>query len=143
MRASKSTPIGGVSQHQTIDLAQFRPGVRFGTIRGAQSPLTGRPFFEQRTERARVAPSEVCFGPFRLLPSQFLLLEGDKPVPLGSRALEVLIVLLERVGQLVRPPSLGSDPRRRRRANSPVFSVPRLDFSRTRTSKILATNSSR
>ena len=30
-----------------------------------------------------------------------LLLEGDKPAPLGSRALEILIVLLERPGELV------------------------------------------
>ena len=44
---------------------------------------------------------EVSFGPFRLLPTQFLLLEGDKPVPLGSRALEILIVLLERPGELI------------------------------------------
>jgi len=36
-----------------------------------------------------------------LIPAQFLLLEGDKPVRLGSRALEILIVLLERPGELV------------------------------------------
>jgi DNA-binding winged helix-turn-helix (wHTH) protein len=45
--------------------------------------------------------SEIAFGSFRLLPAQFLLLEGDKPVRLGSRALEILIVLLERPGELV------------------------------------------
>ena len=44
---------------------------------------------------------EVSFGPFRLLPAQLLLLEGDKPVPLGSRALHILMVLLERPGELV------------------------------------------
>jgi DNA-binding winged helix-turn-helix (wHTH) protein len=44
---------------------------------------------------------EISFGPFRLLPAQFLLLEGDKPVALGSRALAILIVLLERPGALV------------------------------------------
>ena len=32
---------------------------------------------------------------------QLLLLEGDKPVPLGSRALDILIALLERRGELV------------------------------------------
>ncbi|MDL2400280.1 winged helix-turn-helix domain-containing protein [Rhizobium mayense] len=32
---------------------------------------------------------------------QFLLLERGKPVPLGSRALEILIALLERPGELV------------------------------------------
>ena len=45
--------------------------------------------------------SGSTFGPFRLLPMQFLLLEGDKQVPLGSRALEILIALLERRGELV------------------------------------------
>jgi DNA-binding response OmpR family regulator len=44
---------------------------------------------------------EISFGPFRLLPAQFLLLEGDKPVSLGSRAMHILIVLLERAGELV------------------------------------------
>ena len=44
---------------------------------------------------------EILFGPFRLLPAQFLLLEGDKPVPLGSRALHILMVLLERPGEVI------------------------------------------
>jgi DNA-binding winged helix-turn-helix (wHTH) protein len=44
---------------------------------------------------------EISFGPFRLLPAQFLLLEGDKPVLLGSRAMHILIALLERPGELV------------------------------------------
>ena len=50
---------------------------------------------------ARAAPAEISFGAFRLCPTQFLLLEGDNPVPIGSRALEILIVLLERPGELV------------------------------------------
>ena len=58
-------------------------------------------FFEKRTESADVQLTKVSFGPFCLLPTQFLLLEGDKPVPLGSRALEILIALLERRGELV------------------------------------------
>src|SRR5262249_24107397 len=41
------------------------------------------------------------FGPFRLIPSQFLLLEDDKPMSLGSRALSILIALLERPGELI------------------------------------------
>jgi DNA-binding winged helix-turn-helix (wHTH) protein len=48
-----------------------------------------------------VPANKFSFGPFCLLPTQFLLLEGDKPVLLGSRALEILIVLLERRGELV------------------------------------------
>ena len=44
---------------------------------------------------------EISFGPFRLLPTQLLLSEGDKPVQLEDRALEILIVLLERPGELI------------------------------------------
>jgi len=58
-----------------------------------------RPF--KPSKPAGATTSEVSFGPFRLLPAQFLLMEGDQPVPLGSRALHILIVLLERPGQLV------------------------------------------
>jgi DNA-binding winged helix-turn-helix (wHTH) protein len=41
------------------------------------------------------------FGSFRLLPRQRLLLSGDEPVRLGSRALDILIALVERAGDLV------------------------------------------
>src|SRR5262245_10078670 len=44
---------------------------------------------------------EVSFGPFRLFPARQQLLEGDRPVRLGSRALGILIVLLERHGELI------------------------------------------
>src|SRR5437870_4979689 len=43
----------------------------------------------------------ISFGPFRLLPAQRLLLEGDKPVRLGSRALDILIAMVDRPGELV------------------------------------------
>jgi len=48
-----------------------------------------------------IAASEISFGPFRLFPKEGLLLEADKPVRLGSRALDLLIALVERPGQLV------------------------------------------
>jgi DNA-binding winged helix-turn-helix (wHTH) protein len=41
------------------------------------------------------------FGPFRLLPGQRLLLEGEKPVRVGSRALEILMVLVANAGRLM------------------------------------------
>src|ERR1700730_8380043 len=41
------------------------------------------------------------FGPFCLLPTQRLLLESGKPLRLGSRALDILITLVERPGELV------------------------------------------
>jgi predicted ATPase/DNA-binding winged helix-turn-helix (wHTH) protein len=45
--------------------------------------------------------SALHFGPFRLLRSQKLLLEGDKPLRLGSRAFDILTVLAERAGDIV------------------------------------------
>ena len=43
----------------------------------------------------------ISFGPFRLLAAQRLLLEGDKPVRLGSRAFDILTALVERAGEVV------------------------------------------
>src|SRR6266404_4197678 len=42
-----------------------------------------------------------AFGPFRLLAAQRLLLEGDTPVRLGSRAFDILAALVERSGEVV------------------------------------------
>ena len=47
------------------------------------------------------AEHATAFGPFHLLPRQRLLLEAGKPVRLGSRALNILIALPERPGELV------------------------------------------
>jgi DNA-binding winged helix-turn-helix (wHTH) protein len=41
------------------------------------------------------------FGPFRLLPRQNLLLQDGNPIPLGSRAFEILVALIERAGELL------------------------------------------
>lgn len=41
------------------------------------------------------------FGSFRLLPAQRLLLEGESPVQLGSRAFDLLVALVERAGQVL------------------------------------------
>ena len=49
----------------------------------------------------RSAESAICFGSFKLLPVQRLLLEGGRPVRLGSRALDILIALIERPGELI------------------------------------------
>jgi predicted ATPase/DNA-binding winged helix-turn-helix (wHTH) protein len=43
----------------------------------------------------------ILFGPFRLIPAQRLLLEGNKPVRLGSRAFEILVALVERAGEVI------------------------------------------
>ena len=41
----------------------------------------------------------ISFGPFRLVPTQRLLLEDDNPVRVGSRALDILTALVERPGE--------------------------------------------
>jgi len=82
-------------------LEQFHPEPELDVGRAIQGPDAARPLFEKRTGSAGATPPDVAFGPFRLLATQFLLLEGDNPVQLGSRALEILIALLERRGELV------------------------------------------
>jgi len=43
----------------------------------------------------------IRFGPFHLMPAQRLLLKGRKPLHIGSRALDILIALVERPSELV------------------------------------------
>src|SRR5271155_3997704 len=45
--------------------------------------------------------SAISFGPFRFVAARRLLLEGDKPVRLGSRAFDILTALVERAGEVV------------------------------------------
>src|SRR5246127_2644042 len=47
-------------------------------------------------------PKDVLsFGPFSLFAAERLLKKGDEPMPLGGRALDVLIALAERAGEVV------------------------------------------
>jgi DNA-binding winged helix-turn-helix (wHTH) protein/DNA-binding MarR family transcriptional regulator len=43
----------------------------------------------------------IFFGPFRLRPSERVLKKGDQPVKLGSRAFDILLVLVQHVGEVV------------------------------------------
>lgn len=43
----------------------------------------------------------AAFGPFRLHASSRLLQRGEVPVPVGGRAMDILIALVERVGEVV------------------------------------------
>src|SRR5262249_36759314 len=81
-------------------MVQSHPEPCLFVSRALRRPDTNGSFHERRTP-AGAAPIEVSFGPFRLLRTQFLLLEGDSPAPVGSRALEILIVLLEQAGEVV------------------------------------------
>ena len=78
MRASESTAVFGRSPWlRASALKQFHPEPGLDEGR-AVHPNTDKPFFAKRTEPAGIASTEVSFGPFRLLPTQFLLLEGGK-----------------------------------------------------------------
>ena len=83
------------------ELFRFIPKSGLNVRHAAQRQDMDKAIFEKRTESADVPPTKVSFGPFCLLPTQFLLLEGDRPVSLGSRALEILTALLERRGEPV------------------------------------------
>jgi predicted ATPase/DNA-binding winged helix-turn-helix (wHTH) protein len=56
---------------------------------------------ETEGEGAASPDRSIWFGPFCLKPSAHLLLEADTPVHIGGRALDLLIVLVERAGQIV------------------------------------------
>ena len=43
----------------------------------------------------------VSFGPFRLFAAERQLKKGDEPLHLGGRALDTLIALVERAGEVV------------------------------------------
>ena len=101
MRVSGSTDFGRFPRRHAPTLQQFHPRQALDVRRAVYSLGMDEPFFTRKIEPALTATTEISFGPFRLLPTQFLLLEGDKPVHLGSRALEILIVLLEHPGGLV------------------------------------------
>ena len=101
MRTSGST--AGLERLSCLQMpvAQVHREQRSDVRRAVQSAVVQNSFFEKPRGSAGAGRIEISFGPFRLLPTQFLLLEGDKPVSLGSRALEILIALLERPGELV------------------------------------------
>jgi DNA-binding winged helix-turn-helix (wHTH) protein len=47
-----------------------------------------------------------AFGSFRVIPAQRILLEDGKPLRLGSRALDILVTLVERAGETIRKDQL-------------------------------------
>src|ERR1700736_5215470 len=47
-----------------------------------------------------------AFGSFRLIPAQRMLFEDGKPLRLGSRALDILVTLVESAGETIRKDQL-------------------------------------
>jgi len=60
-----------------------------------------QPTFIAAHQTSRSCAGEIAFGPFRLVPAQRLLLEGETPVRVGTRAMEILIALVEKPGVLL------------------------------------------
>jgi len=65
-------------------------------------PILGLAMYDHETETQGVTLNrEACFGPFRLIPSRRLLLCDGKPIRLGAPAHNVLVVLVEKAGEIV------------------------------------------
>src|SRR5215813_8719563 len=80
------------------------PGIvdRVGTPADTPSQVKSGKMLLRMDDRSATSAERVAsFGPFRLFPAQQLLLEGETPVRIGTRALEILNVLVERAGELV------------------------------------------
>jgi Transcriptional regulatory protein, C terminal len=53
-------------------------------------------------DRRNSGPQDVLsFGPFSLFAAERLLKKTDEPIPMGGRALDILIVLAQRAGEVV------------------------------------------
>ena len=52
-------------------------------------------------DAAKPTPRSYAFGPFLLIPERQLLLQGEKRVRIGGRALDILTALVERPGDVV------------------------------------------
>jgi DNA-binding winged helix-turn-helix (wHTH) protein len=77
----------------------LEPGNGAGLFVSSQQADRPAPANDEMTGSSRV--TAIRFGAFCLRPKQRLLLEADQPVHLGSRALDILITLIERHGALV------------------------------------------
>ena len=87
---------GAAAEPDTEDVAglvQRVSGAGVGQVRFARSVGD--------FEACPIDGGAISFGPFRLVPTQRLLLEDNNPVRVGSRALEILTALVERPGELV------------------------------------------
>jgi DNA-binding winged helix-turn-helix (wHTH) protein len=92
--ASARHPSSPLSEEPCPPLSPSKSPADAGADSGNQHPSA---------EPVRVNGGPACFsfGPFHLIPTQRLLLEAGKPLRLGSRALDILIALVERHGELL------------------------------------------
>ena len=52
-------------------------------------------------ESGALLSNAITFGPYRLWPTERLLERNDSAITIGSRALDILIALIERPGEIV------------------------------------------
>jgi DNA-binding winged helix-turn-helix (wHTH) protein len=71
------------------------------TLPGIGPPCHGINGERVRAPLLHLPSSVLTFGRFRLIPAQRTLLNGGRSVKLGSRALDILIVLARRAGEVV------------------------------------------
>jgi DNA-binding winged helix-turn-helix (wHTH) protein len=70
-------------------------------VKSARSDLPSEWAGWYAERRIALPVAAMSFGRFEVLPRQRLLLEGGRPLALGSRAFEILVALVERAGELV------------------------------------------
>ena len=81
MRASgSSTTFGRSPFARARAVVQFHSEPRLDGGPAGQSHHAGKPLFGKRTRPPGGTLANLSFGPFRLVPTQFLLLADDEPV---------------------------------------------------------------
>ena len=99
MATIDAAPAGGLRTQAPGCDAQLAHA--FHRARSNNKPGIWRQKIEPVDGASDVAERELSFGPFRVLPARRLLLEDDKPVQISSRALDLLIALAQRPGEVV------------------------------------------
>lgn len=93
--AASVSPINCWAFTLQLPAARSGPGQVEWDRRAGEQPRRGR------LASARELPVDFSFGPFRLLPGSRTLLREEQPVECGSRAFDLLHILLLSRGQIV------------------------------------------
>lgn len=99
MNGLLARPYGSFA-HGSLDAARAAPGNAVAALSPDRLPAQREPD-DDPAPAAAPMDAEISFGPFCLRPAERRLLEGDKPVPIGGRGLDLLIALVARAGALV------------------------------------------
>src|SRR5258707_14570055 len=75
------------------------PTKRFNNPGSVSRPVTTWP--RKLNSRYPVTQGVIAFGPFRLFAAERLIERSGKPLQLGGRAMDILIALVERAGEVV------------------------------------------